>query len=252
MIGQVWAWLADPSHWTGRQGLLARIVEHLAYTGAALALAALVALPLGLWVGHTGRGRWLISGANALRAVPTLGLLFATALLLGPYLRGDSAFLIPGLIVFIVLAMPPLLSGTYAGVEAVDPAARDAARGMGMTPSQVLFRVELPCALPLILSGVRAATLQVVSTAVIAAYISLGGLGVYLAQGLAAGDYPMVAGGAIVVTVLAMLLDILLAVLTPYAVSPGLRAGADRGRPDPVSSAIDGSARSGDSAPARA
>ncbi|MEP7160622.1 MAG: ABC transporter permease [Dermatophilaceae bacterium] len=251
MIGQVWAWLADPGHWTGREGLLARIVEHLVYTGAALALAALVALPLGLWVGHTRRGRWLISGANALRAVPTLGLLFATALFLGPYLPGDTAFLVPGLIVFVVLAMPPLLSGTYAGVEAVDLAARDAARGMGMTPAQVLFRVEFPCALPLILSGVRGATLQVVSTAVIAAYISLGGLGVYLAQGLASGDYPMVAGGAIVVTVLAMLLDILLAVLTPYAVSPGLRAGADRGRPDPASSAIEGSARPGDSAPGR-
>lgn len=225
---EVWAWLIDPAHWAGRQGIGARIGEHLVYTVCALGLASLVALPLGLWVGHTGRAKWLISWANALRAVPSLGLLFAAALFLGPYLRGDAAFLIPGLIVFVVLAVPPLLSGTYAGVEAVDPAARDAARGMGMTPAQVLFRVELPCALPLILSGVRAATLQVVSTAVIAAYISLGGLGVYLAHGLASGDYPMVAGGAIVVTVLAMLLDILLAALTPYAVSPGLRGESRR------------------------
>lgn len=234
MIGQVWAWLTDPTNWAGPQGLGVRIGEHLLYTVSALALAALVALPLGLWVGHTGRARWLISWANALRAVPSLGLLFAAALFLGPYLRGDAAFFVPGLIVFVVLAVPPLLSGTYAGVEAVDPAARDAARGMGMTPAQVVTRVEFPCALPLILSGLRAATLQVVSTAVIAAYISLGGLGVYLAQGLAAGDYPMVAGGAIVVTVLAMLLDVLLAVLTPYAVSPGLRAGGDHRRPDGV------------------
>ena len=222
MIGQVWAWLTDPEHWSGPDGIPTRLGEHLSYSFLALLVAALVAIPLGLWIGHTGRARWLVSSTNAVRAIPSLGLLFAAALYLGPYLRGSAAFLVPGLIVLILLAMPPLLAGTYAGVEAVDPAARDAAKGMGMTGRQVLLGVEMPCALPLLLSGVRSATLQVVGTAVIAAYISLGGLGAYLSEGLNIGDYPMVAGGALLVATLALVLDLALAGLTRLVVSPGL------------------------------
>lgn len=224
MIGQVWAWLSAPAQWSGPDGIPARLGEHLGYSALALAIAAAVALPLGLWIGHTGRARWLVSSTNVVRAVPSLGLLFAMSLYLGPHLQGSTAFLVPGLIVLVLLAMPPLLAGTYAGVEAVDPAARDAAKGMGMTGRQVLLGVELPCALPLLLSGLRSATLQVIGTATIAAYISLGGLGAYLSEGLAIGDYPMVAGGALLVAALALLLDLGLAGLTGIVVSPGLRA----------------------------
>lgn len=231
MIGQVWAWLTDPAQWSGPYGIPARLGEHLGYSFGALLVAAAIALPVGFWIGHTGRARWLVSSANAVRAIPSLGLLFVMALYLGPHLRGSTAFLIPGLIVLILLAMPPLLAGTYAGVEAVDPAARDAARGMGMTGRQVLFGVELPCALPLVMSGVRSAMLQVIGTATIAAYISLGGLGAFLSEGLNIGNYPMVAGGALLVAALALLLDLVLAGLSRLVVSPGL-GGARRHRAD--------------------
>ena len=236
MTGQVWSWLTDPAHWSGPDGIPTRVGEHLAYSVIAVVVAGLMALPLGLWIGHTGRARWLVSSTNAVRAIPSLGLLFAMALYLGPHLRGSTAFLVPGLVVLVLLAMPPLLAGTYAGVEAVDPAARDAAKGMGMTGRQVLFSVELPCALPLLLSGVRSATLQVIGTATIAAYISLGGLGAYLSEGLNIGDYPMVAGGALLVATLALTLDLLLAGLTRLVVSPGL-GGARRTRTSSESAA---------------
>lgn len=222
MITNVWEWLTAASSWRGSDGIAARVIEHVWYSGLVLAIAAAVAIPIGLWVGHTGRGRWLISAANAARAVPTLGLLFALAMWVGPIIPGRAAFIVPSVIALVLLAIPPILAGTYAGVEAVDPAARDAARGMGMRPSEVLWRVELPCALPLLWSGIRSAVLQVVATATIAAYIGLGGLGRFLIDGLASADYPQTAGGAILVCVLALLVDGIFALIQRMIVSPGL------------------------------
>ncbi len=175
MIDDLVTWLTDPEHWTGPDGVPARLGEHLLYTVVTIGIALVIAVPLGAWVGHTGRARWLVTWANALRAVPSLGLLFAISMLVGPLIQSDLAFTIPSIIVLVLLAIPPLLSGTYAGVESVDPAARDAARGMGMRGTQVLTQVELPIAMPLFLSGLRSATLQVIATATIAASISLGG-----------------------------------------------------------------------------
>ena len=226
MIAAVWAWLTSPQHWAGNDGIATRIGEHLLFTAVTIAVAAAVALPVGLWVGHRGRGQWIVGSANAVRAVPSLGLLFAVAMWLGSRLPGDAAFLVPSLLALVVLAIPPLLSGTYAGVESVDAAARDAARGMGMTATQVLWRVEFPCALPLLLSGLRSATLQVIATATIASFISLGGLGVFLVDGLASGDYPQMAGGAILVAALALTVDIALAGVSRLLVSPGLTDAA--------------------------
>ena len=163
-----------------------------------------------------------MSLANSVRAVPTLGLLFAVSLWLGPKIQGDLAFTLPSILVLAVLAIPPLLAGTYAGIEAVPPAARDAARGVGMTSGQVLRQVEVPNGLPLLMSGLRSAVLQVVATATVAAYIGLGGLGRYLIDGIALGDYPETAGGAILVAVLAVVLDGVFALVQRGAVSPGL------------------------------
>lgn len=222
MISNLWAWLTSAENWAGSDGIAARLVEHLWISGLVVLIAAAIAIPLGLWVGHTGRGRWLVSGTNAARAVPTLGLLFALALWVGPIIPGRAAFVVPSIIALVLLAIPPIVAGTYAGVEAVDPAARDAAAGVGMRPSQVLWQVEVPCALPLVLSGARAATLQVIATATIAAAVSLGGLGRYLIDGLAVRDYPQMAGGAVVVASLALAVDLGWALLTRYAVSPGL------------------------------
>jgi osmoprotectant transport system permease protein len=223
MINRILAWLADGAHWQGDDGILRRVVEHLEYSLVALLVAALIAIPLGLYIGHTGRGRFLVVNAlGAARAIPSLGLLFLTFLWLGPKLSGDIAFLAPAGLVLVVLAIPPILSGAYAGVEGVDPAARDAAVGMGMRGTEVLRHVELPCALPLILSGTRSAMLQVIATATIAAVVGLGGLGRFLIDGLAVRDTPQTAAGAVLVAALALLIDMALALVQRFVVSPGL------------------------------
>jgi osmoprotectant transport system permease protein len=236
-VDLVWSWLTDAAHWQGSDGIPVRIVEHLAYSGAALALAALVAVPGGLYVGHTGRGTVVVvNTAGTLRAIPSLGLLFVAVLVLGPRLQGDAAFLAPALVVLAVLAVPPIMAGAYAGVAQVDPAARDAARGMGMTGREVLFRVEVPCAMPLLLSGFRSAALQVVATATLAATVALGGLGRFLIDGLTVRDYGQMAGGAVVIAVLALAVDGLIAVVQRLVVSRGLTAREQR-RPRSVTSA---------------
>jgi osmoprotectant transport system permease protein len=219
----LWDWLSDPANWDGPYGIPVRVVEHLGYSAVTLVLAALIGIPLGLWIGHTGRGRVLVVNlVNGMRSVPTLGLLFVAVLVVGPLLGGDVAFLVPSIFVLVVLAVPPILAGAYAGVEGVDPGARDAARGMGMRPAEVLVRVEVPCAMPLIFSGLRSAALQVVATATLAASVSLGGLGRFLIDGQAYRDYGQMAGGALLVAALAMLVDLLFAGVQRLVVSPGL------------------------------
>jgi len=237
----IWAWLADPGNWVGSAGIPMRLLEHLGYSAITLLLAALIGIPLGLWIGHTGRGRVVVVNlANGMRSVPTLGLLFVAVLVLGPLLRGDLAFLAPAIIVLVILAIPPILAGAYAGVESVDPAARDAARGMGMRPLEVLAKVEVPCALPLIFSGLRSSALQVIATATLAASVSLGGLGRFLIDGQAYRDYGEMAGGALLVALLAVLVDLIFATVQRAVVSPGLqptpsrRATRTRLVPDPA------------------
>ena len=227
-LAEITAWFTDPAQWSGADGIPNRLTEHLVYTAITLLVGLVIAIPLGAWVGHTGRLRWLVTGANALRAVPSLGLLFAVSMLVGPLIQSDLAFVIPSIVVLVLLAVPPLLSGVYAGIDSVDPAARDAARGMGMTGWQVLTRVELPCALPLALSGFRSATLQVIATATIAASVSLGGLGRYLIDGLASRDYVQMVCGSILVAALALVADLILAALERYAVSPGISGRSAR------------------------
>lgn len=221
MIG----WFTDPVNWSGPDGIPQRLIEHVGYSVTAVLIAVLIGVPLGLVIGHTGRGTVFVAGlANALRALPTLGLVILVVLLVGPRLQGDLAFVVPSIVVLVVLAVPPILTSTYAGVQGVDPAARDAAYGMGMTGNQVLFRVETPCALPLVLSGVRSAMLQVISTATIAAYVSLGGLGRFVIDGQASRDYPQMVGGAILVGLLAIFAETALAGLQRLVVPRGLAA----------------------------
>lgn len=231
MIDDVLTWLTATSSWEGADGIPNRIGEHLLYTAITLAIALVIATPLGAWVGHTGRARWLVTSANAVRAVPSLGLLFAVSMLVGPLIQSELAFVIPSILVLVLLAIPPILSGTYAGIESVDPAARDAAKGMGMTGREVLTQVELPIALPLFFSGLRSATLQVIATATIAASVSLGGLGRYLIDGLASREYAQMVGGSLLVAVLALLADGVLALGERYAVSPGISGRSVRVAP---------------------
>lgn len=213
-------------NWAGKTGLGTRVLEHLQYTGVAVAVSALIAVPIGLVIGHTRRG-WIlvVTAVNALRALPTLGVL-----LLGVLLWGLG--LVPPTIALMLLGIPPLLAGTYAGIANVDPKVVDAARAMGMTERRVLTRVELPNALPLILGGLRTATLQIVATATVAAYASLGGLGRYLIDGIKVRQFYLALVGALMVTALALILDGLLAIAV-WASVPG--TGRFRGRlPQPL------------------
>ena len=227
MISLIGEWLTDPANWSGDRGIWAQLLTHLQLSFLALFVAALVAVPLGLYIGHTGRGRVVaVNLAGGFRAIPSLGVLFIAVLLLLPRLSGEAAFVVPSIIVLVILAVPPILSGVYAGVEQVDPAARDAARGMGMTGSQVLAQVEVPCAMPLIFSGLRSAMLQIIATATIAAVVGLGGLGRFLIDGQATRDYAEMAGGALLVAGLALTVDFVFGLVQRLVVSPGL-ASAD-------------------------
>ena len=218
MFADFIAYLSVESNWTGPTGILIRVLEHLAISAMAIAIAAGIAIPVGLMIGHTGRGQAPIVGlANGLRAIPSLGLMTLLILFI-------SSDIIPPLIALVILAIPPLLAGAYSGVAIVPRATIDAARSMGMSESRILFQVEVPNALPLMLAGLRGATLQVIATATIAAYVNLGGLGRYIFDGLALYDYALVLVGAILVSLLGIGLDALLASLVrvarPGRVSP--------------------------------
>lgn len=217
------SWITNPQHWTGTDAIGLLIGQHLLYSAVALVIAVLIGFPIGLYVGHTRRGEVMIAGiANALRALPSLGLIVLLVILLGPAFKSDLAFIVPSLIVLVLLAVPPIMTSTYAGIAAVDAAAVDAARGMGYHPLGVLLHVELPCALPLIFSGLRSAALQVVSTATIAAYVSLGGVGRLIIDGLAQRDYYEMVVGAVLVGVLTLAVDLLIALASRLTLSRGL------------------------------
>ncbi|MFD5338333.1 ABC transporter permease [Streptomyces hawaiiensis] len=211
------AFFSDSAHWHGYDGIPQRLLEHVQYSALALALAAAIGLPVGLLTGHTGRGgNALAFIATAARALPSFGLLVLIVIVMG-------FGLLPVMIPLVILAVPPILVTTYEAVRTVDPSPVDAARGMGMHESRILFQVELPVALPLILSGLRSAAIQIVSTATIAAYVSLGGLGRYIVDGLYQRDYEKVVGGATLVAVLALVTLAVFWAVGRLAVSPGVR-----------------------------
>ena len=191
----IMSWFTDPANWTGSGGIPAQIGYHLFYSAIALLAAMVIAVPLGIFIGYTGRGEALVAGsANALRALPSLGLLVLLFLLISPVVSGKLVYVLPTIIVLMLFAVPPILTGTYAGIQTADPDAVGAARGMGFTKRQILLRVQLPCALPLMVSGVRSSTLQIVSTATIAAYLGLQGLGRFILDGRAQASFSEMAG----------------------------------------------------------
>jgi osmoprotectant transport system permease protein len=221
----LFSYLSDPANWQGPDGIWNLLLQHLFYTVSSVAIAAAIAIPLGIFIGHTGRGSFLvISLSNAARAIPTLGLLVLVVLLLG---TGTG----PIIGVLAVLALPPILTATAAGVRGADHEAVHAARALGMSAGQVVAKVEWPLALPLVISGLRSATLQVVATATVAAYSSGEGLGRLLITGNATRNYPEMFAGAFLVAVLAIVLDILLGGLGWLAArhaSPGPRSVRSR------------------------
>ena len=204
------------------EGIPVRTLQHLGYSLLATVIAAAIALPIGVLIGHTGRGAvFAVNLTNLGRAIPTLGIIILVFILAG-------FGIVPVLVALTALAVPPIVTNSYVGVRSVDPEVREAAEGMGMRGRQVLWRVELPVAMPLIMAGIRTSTVQVVATATLAAYVGLGGLGRYLIDGFSQRDLPQVVGGAILVAVLALLIELALGRLQTLVVSRGLaERGAD-------------------------
>jgi osmoprotectant transport system permease protein len=203
-LRETWSWLTTGSHWTGGAGVFARLAEHLQLCAEAMLLAGVVAIPLALLLGHLRRGTsFIVSLANASRAVPTLAVLVLLVLRMG---IGDR----PVVYALALFAFPPMVTNTYAGVRGVDDEVRDAARGLGLSGGQLLRRIELPLALPLIAAGVRTAAVQVIATATIAAIVGSGGLGRFIVDGFQTGDYGQLISGVLVVAALAISVELLL------------------------------------------
>ena len=195
------AWIADPANQSGPNGILAGWAAHMLYTLIDSGGAALMAIPIGYAVGHTGRGSGLVVGATgAARALPTLGVLTLIALLAGVGIGAP-------LIALGVLAAPSILAGAYSGVQAVEPSTVDAARAIGMSEWQVLWRVEIPLGLPQLIGGLRSAVLQVMATATLVAYVGGGGLGRFLFLGLKTQDYPQMLAASLLVVALAVVCE---------------------------------------------
>jgi osmoprotectant transport system permease protein len=222
-LAEVWAWYVDPANWTGNNGIPLRLWEHVSLSVASLLAGLAIALPLGLYIGHTGRGaRAVVAISNIGRAVPSLGWLgiaypIGTAL----FQRGGIGFL-PAFIGLVALAIPPVVTNTYAGLQEVDADLREAGRGMGMRELELLTRVEVPVALPVILAGIRVSAVAVVATAPLAALVGGGTLGSYILQGLALSDEVRVFAGAVLVALLAIITELALALVQRHSVSPGL------------------------------
>lgn len=217
-------WLADGANWVGAQGIGSRLWEHTWYSLLALVIATAIAVPAGMLIGHTGRGRVVaVALSGAVRALPSLGLLTLLAVSMGLGLRWS---IVPSTIVLALLAIPSLLAATYAGFDAVDADVVDGARATGLSETQIVGKVELPLALPMMVGGLRSALLQVIATATISAYLGLGGLGRFILDGLSVSDYPRMLGGAIMVVALALVADQVIQIVQRLAVPPGVRVAA--------------------------
>ncbi len=227
-FGNVVSWFTTGAHWRGPGGIPHRLLEHVVMSGAAVVSAVVVALPVGLYLGHRRRGGNLaINIANIGRAIPSFALLVVGFELLNR-INAFGLGALPAYLTLVALAIPPILVNTVVGLLQVDPDARDAAQGMGMTGGQVLRRVEIPLSIPLVMAGIRTAGVQVVATATLAAVVGWGGLGTYLTAGLATQDYVELVAGALLVAVLALLTEVMLAALqralTPHGLRPRRRA----------------------------
>jgi len=225
-LEQMWEWLTDPVNWSGPNGIPERTLEQLQISFIAFAIAAAIALPIALVLGHQGRGGFLaLNVGNVGRAIPTFALLiiFASWDVVGV---GTLA----AVLALTLFAIPPLLTNTYTAIRDVEGDAREAAVGMGLSGAQVLLRVEIPLSIRLIFTGIRTSLTQVVATATLAAIVGGGGLGRYIVDGYALQDAGMLLGGAFLVAVLTLLVEVALA-LCQWLVTPrALRRVPERSR----------------------
>jgi len=222
-------WLVESAHWSGPDGIPARVFEHVQLSVISLVLAALIAIPIGLWVGHTRRGQFLtVQIANLGRSVPSLAILSIMFLIVVKVFPKLAFGFLPTIVALTLLGIPVILINTYVGIQQVDPDAVEAARGMGMSGRQVLFGLEVPLATPLIMTGLRLAAVQIVATAGLAALIAGGALGRYIVDGYAQQDTPKVVAGAILIAALALLTDLLFSLLSRVAAPRLTSPGAER------------------------
>ncbi|MGE3441414.1 MAG: ABC transporter permease [Acidimicrobiia bacterium] len=222
LVGDVWDWFTTTSRFRGSSGVPHRLYEHVQLSFWTMAIAVVVSLPLALWLGHLRRGGALaVNLANLGRAVPSYGLLVFGVQIWGIGLI--SGLPKAGLFALVLLAVPPLVTNAYVGMSGVPDDVRDSARGMGMTGWQSFREVELPIALPFVMTGLRISTLQVIATATIAAFVGVGGLGRYIVDGYAVQDYPQVFAGALLVALLALLAEFGLTAIERIVTSQGLR-----------------------------
>ncbi|MFK0046740.1 ABC transporter permease [Streptomyces sp. NPDC090741] len=203
VLGEAWDWLANGANWSGENGVWHRLGEHVYVSGISLAIACAVALPIGLWLGHIGKGGALaVNVSNIGRAVPVFAVL---ALFMVSPLR--SAGYVPTIAALVLFAVPPLLTNAYVGMREVDRSVVEAARGMGMSAGQLFWRVELPLARELVMTGLRSGAVQVIATATIAAMVGQGGLGRIITAGFNTYNTPQVFAGALLVAALALLVE---------------------------------------------
>ncbi|AXG78529.1 ABC transporter permease [Streptomyces paludis] len=241
VLGEAWTWLATAGHWVGDGGVWHRLQEHVTVSATALLIACAIALPVAFFLGHLGRGGAVaINISNVGRAVPVFAVL---ALFMVSPLRNSGS--VPTVIALVLFAVPPLLTNAYVGMAEVDRAVVEAARGMGMSGWQLFLRVELPLAHPLVMTGLRSASVQVVATATIAAMVGQGGLGRIITAGFNTYNTPQVVAGALLVALLALLVEGALLLLdrligpaaarrAPAAGAPAAPARKDPAAQDPA------------------
>jgi len=230
---QVLQWFLNGAHWQGDDGIPHRTFEHVTMSGASVLVAALIALPIGIAIGHFGRGGILaINISNIGRAVPSFAVLVIAVELVG-------IGALPAFIALVALAIPPMVTNSYIGMREVDADVREAARGMGMRERAVLWRVELPIALPLIMAGIRTSAVNVVATATLAALVAWGGLGRFIVDGFGLQDYPMMFAGAIMVAILSLIVEFSLAGAQRLATPAGLRPSKPIQKEEPLGTVRD-------------
>ena len=224
LLGKVAAWFANPATWSGPDGIPIRLLEHVGISAVSLLIAGAIALPIGLAIGHTGRGAsFAINLANLGRAIPSLaaiGIVVPFTQALDPEL-GFSLY--PTVIGMVVLAIPPILVNAYTGIAEVDRDLVESARGMGLREREILGGVEIPVAMPVLFAGIRSAAVQVIATATLGAIYAFGGLGRYIVDGVAQNDNGKLFGGVILVAALALAAEASLSILQRVLTSPGLR-----------------------------
>ncbi len=234
IVSQTIAWLTNPANWQGPNGIPVRLGEHIAISIVSMAIALAIALPIGIWVGHTGKHSTLVVNlANIGRALPSIAVI-AILLPITAAVDPQAGFKVyPTLIAMVVLAVPPILVNAYAGISGVDRDLIEAGRGIGMRDRQTLWRVELPIAMPIILAGIRLAAVQVVATATLGAVFGFGGLGRYLVDGVAQNDEGQTWGGVVLVAGLAIVTELGFTLIQRTTTPQGLRLERERARGGP-------------------